>query len=509
MKPPAPEKTITRSPKATTPAPPFIHKFRTKQHHYIYDVNTNRVFQVNSLVYELADLQDLDSPEAICMQFPEISPDEAELALDELREAAEKGWLSSHRPERLAFSPGKNLKEELADARYQQLILNVTENCNLRCDYCIYSGSYRDQRTHSDRSMNFELAQKALDRFMNNARDRVYISFYGGEPLSRFTVIKKIIRYTEMTFPQKTVNWSLTTNAVLISKEIAHYLMEKKVLLTVSLDGPQAVTDRHRKDTENRGVFARVMRSLELLRQADQETYDTTVQFSIVCAPPFNFAETERFFNENELVRGHQYSFSYMNATGCTPAMKPAQEQIERLNTEESNSRRLFVEDLKNRASEPESPASFAKSLYEKDFSDFYHRPKTPLGNEMYPNGCCTPSAQRLFVSVDGKFHICEKIDNAYPIGNIETGVDHQSVERFFDTYSELSRDCLNCWACRLCSLCFFNFISGGTFSAEHRSSECDYLKKRWDRLLRDYYTLLEQDEHALDHLAKKDRSIK
>lgn len=506
MNPPDPDKTIKALPKATTPAP-FIHKFRTEQHHYIYDVNTNRVFQVSPLVYDLADRQNLDSPGAICNEFPEISHNAAEQALDELREAAGKGWLSSHRARRLAFSPGKHLKEELASARYQQLILNVTESCNLRCDYCIYSGNYNGQRTHSDRSMTFELAQKALDRFMSNARDTVYISFYGGEPLSRFRMIKEIIRYSETTYPQKTVNWSLTTNAVLISKEIARFLMEKKILLTVSLDGPQAVTDRHRKDTENRGVFTRVMRSLELLREADPETYDSTVQFSIVCAPPFDFAETERFFNENELTRKHQYSFSYMNTTGSTPAMNPSQEHIERLNTEESNSRKLFMAKLKNKSGKPETTASFAKSLYEKDFSDFYHRPKTLLGDEMYPNGCCIPSAQRLFVTVDGKFHICEKIDNSYPIGDIETGVDHQSVERFFDTYSELSQDCMNCWACRVCSLCFFNFISGGTFSAEHRTSECNYLKRRWDRLLRDYYTLLEHDEHALDHLAMKDLS--
>lgn len=490
------------TPCRTTASGPFIHKFRTEQHHYIYDINTNRVFQVNPLVYALADHPELSSPEAIFLQFPDASPDEVRHALNELRDAADNGWLSSHRPWRLAFSPGTRIEEELAKARYQQLILNVTESCNLRCDYCVYSGSYTSQRTHSDRSMHAGLARNALDQFMQHSSDSVYISFYGGEPLSRFSLIRELITYTEHTYPQKKVNWSLTTNAVLITPDIARYLMEKRFLLTISLDGPEPVTDRHRRDREQRGVFSRVMQALMLLREADRQTYETTVQFSIVCAPPFDFAETERFFNEHELTRGHHYSFSYMNTTAGNPLLQPDSEHIERLNTEEAACRRHYVERLKNSNPDPAVQHSFAASLYEKDFSVFYHRPKTPLGEEIYPNGCCVPSAQRLFVSVEGDFHICEKIDNAYPIGHVSTGVDQKAVTRFFDAYLALSRDCMDCWACRVCSLCFFNFIAGRSFSADQRARECDYLRRRWDRLLRDYYSILEHDEHALDHLA-------
>ena len=486
---------------------PFIHKFRTDKFHYIYDINSNRVFQVNRQVHELADRPDLRSPELICGHFPEFDADEASAAINELDEAAEKGWLSTHRPRTLAYRPGTTLQDMLDSSPYEQLILNVTESCNLRCSYCIYSGNYEGQRTHSDRVMTFDTAREALDRFMEQAIATVHISFYGGEPLSRFDLIEQVIEYTQRSYPDKKVHWTLTTNAVMMTERIAHYLMEQKVLLTVSLDGPQAVNDRHRKDASGHGVFTRVMRSLEMLRHADPKTYDETLQFSVVCAPPFDFEETERFFNEHELTRNHRYSFSYMNSTTENPELKPSNDNIERLNGELAVCRKHYLDGLIETGPDGEETIDFARSLYEKDFSDFYHRSKTPLGDEMYPNGCCIPGARRLFVSTDGCLHVCEKLDNVYPIGTVGTWVDREKIERMYEEYLAMSRDCTSCWACRLCSLCFFNFIARGAFSAEHRASECRYVRRRWDRVLRDYFTLLEKDEHLFDHLAELRRT--
>lgn len=39
------------------------------------------------------------------------------------------------------------------------LILQVTQNCNLRCKYCVYSGSYSN-RVHTNKRMNFEIAKR-------------------------------------------------------------------------------------------------------------------------------------------------------------------------------------------------------------------------------------------------------------------------------------------------------------------------------------------------------------
>ena len=63
-------------------------------------------------------------------------------------------------------------------------IIGITEQCNLRCTYCCYSGSYEGNRTHSNKSMSTEDIDQTLSFIRENARgDKLHIAFYGGEPL--------------------------------------------------------------------------------------------------------------------------------------------------------------------------------------------------------------------------------------------------------------------------------------------------------------------------------------
>lgn len=69
----------------------------------------------------------------------------------------------------------------------QMLTLQVTQNCNLRCSYCVYSGNYKN-RTHSNLRMSFDVAKKAIDYLFEHSinLEKVSIGFYGGEPLLEF-----------------------------------------------------------------------------------------------------------------------------------------------------------------------------------------------------------------------------------------------------------------------------------------------------------------------------------
>ena len=46
-----------------------------------------------------------------------------------------------------------------------QLVLNVTENCNMRCKYCYLSEEYEYTRNRTSRMMDFNTAKKAMDLF--------------------------------------------------------------------------------------------------------------------------------------------------------------------------------------------------------------------------------------------------------------------------------------------------------------------------------------------------------
>ncbi|MEM2138857.1 MAG: 4Fe-4S cluster-binding domain-containing protein, partial [Candidatus Woesearchaeota archaeon] len=89
------------------------------------------------------------------------------------------------------------------------LIISLTSRCNLRCDYCIYSGNYNGMRQHSELQsgdINESVFEKALDFFEQVRHENSRLTFYGGEPLIRFDLIRK----ARKRFPQTTMN--LTSN---------------------------------------------------------------------------------------------------------------------------------------------------------------------------------------------------------------------------------------------------------------------------------------------------------
>ena len=66
------------------------------------------------------------------------------------------------------------------------LILDLTNDCNLRCSYCYASGGERaDCLSVSD-------AVLAIEKFYNRFKCQIQVLFHGGEPLLCFDSIQKI-----------------------------------------------------------------------------------------------------------------------------------------------------------------------------------------------------------------------------------------------------------------------------------------------------------------------------
>src|ERR1051326_5212418 len=75
-----------------------------------------------------------------------------------------------------------------------------------------------------------------------------HITFFGGETLLNFPVLKQTIAYARRRAAEvgKTVDFSLTTNATLLKPEIIEFLAENRVGVTISIDGPKEVQDKFR-----------------------------------------------------------------------------------------------------------------------------------------------------------------------------------------------------------------------------------------------------------------------
>lgn len=479
---------------------PFIYKFKTDRFNYIYDINSNRVFQVSETTWTIIDDYDDCTIAQLSSMYPKFAKSELAESYGEI--AAARKDLNAfpvHRPSKMSYDDKLSIEEMLEAFPNEQLILNITESCNLRCKYCIYSGAYQGQRKHNAKTMSFASARKALNRFLKSSKDEVHISFYGGEPLLAFNLIKQIIEYAEPT-TTKQIHWSMTTNATLMTPEIAEYLLQKQFLLTVSLDGPREIHDRYRVYPNGKGTFTKIIKNLTYLHSLDEEYFKSNVIFSIVCAPPVRLPLINDFFAGHPLFKNNYVFISYMNWTIDNFAYTPTQKDYQILARDRHN---LLIQ-YATQAIPSDTKDKVLLALYEKDLVNFYHRSKERLGDTIRPNGCCIPSARRLFLSTDDILYGCEKIDSAYPIGTLDNWVEHNKVKKLVDDYLEISKDCLNCWACRLCIACFANFIAYGRLDAEHRLKHCEAMKIHLHKMLVFYYEMLEENIASFDHLSER-----
>ncbi len=145
------------------------------------------------------------------------------------------------------------------------LALFVTQACNLRCTYCYEEkpGGSMDEKT-AFRAVDWLLEQ-------SGSAKRIYITFFGGEPFLNFPIIKNVVRYAneKACMLEKTVGFSVTTNATLLDEEMIHFLKEHSVHILVSMDGPKEIQDAQRPYPDGRGSFdvvlPRVKKLLEII----------------------------------------------------------------------------------------------------------------------------------------------------------------------------------------------------------------------------------------------------
>lgn len=133
----------------------------------------------------------------------------------------------------------------------------VTEKCNFNCKYCFY----RDNRSKSD--LKFDDVKKTLDILFMSSKFNM-ISFFGGEPLLRYDLIKKIVKYCSQSSSRK-MKYSITTNISLLDQEKIDFFKEYNFKLLVSIDGGEETQNQSRKMANEGPTFDSIKKKLPLL----------------------------------------------------------------------------------------------------------------------------------------------------------------------------------------------------------------------------------------------------
>ncbi len=119
----------------------------------------------------------------------------------------------------------------------------LTERCNHGCQYC-HSSVVGMGRMDTD--MPIETAEKAVDMAFQTTAPWFTIEFQGGEPTANWDTLSHVVKYGQEKnkLAQKELSFALVTNFSLMTDERLDFLIENKVQICCSLDGPE---DLHNK----------------------------------------------------------------------------------------------------------------------------------------------------------------------------------------------------------------------------------------------------------------------
>lgn len=351
-----------------------------------------------------------------------------------------------------------------------QIIFETTTLCNLKCEYCCYDEGYDtfDSRRGLSGHLKFETAKRILDYLVNlfqqqaesNApKEPFAISFYGGEPLMNFKVIRQIVEYAEsLEFRNRSVFFTMTTNAMLLSKH-SDFLSLHNFKMLISLDGNKE-NDLYRKTPNGNSSFDIVMNNLMSVKNTHPEWFAT-------------FRYNAVFTNISDVRSIVDWFKSQLNTT---PNFSPLH-----IPTEEAKDRHKILSMLKpfkipedialNQGLITQNPLfNRILTLCTRLLNNSFNKESELLQNEnihdkVLPTGTCIPFSKRMFISFDGKIHPCEKVNRDAPIGYIDADgqvqIDCEKIAgRFIKKITENLHLCKKCYmqfCCTKCSFCYSN----------------------------------------------------
>jgi His-Xaa-Ser system radical SAM maturase HxsB len=125
-------------------------------------------------------------------------------------------------------------------------ILVVTLRCNEVCAYCHAS---RADMKATENDMSIATSEKVVDLIMRAPTDTLTVEFQGGEPLANWEVVQHVVEYGTVKAQEagKRVMFSLVSNLSLMDDEKLAYILEKRIQVSTSLDGPKDLHDKYRK----------------------------------------------------------------------------------------------------------------------------------------------------------------------------------------------------------------------------------------------------------------------
>jgi len=418
-----------------------FHQFERDGEHYLFNVATMTPYRLSEPVARLVDR--VSSPFSATL-LPER-------AMEELKKLGLVAGLD--RPTAPAPEPAANATEPTEPAepaggksdigRFVDAIsLFVAQQCNMACVYCYgQGGEYAEKGM-----MSAATAFKAVDWLMENSGgiETVGISFFGGEPMMNFPLIKKVVKYAKQAAEKrgKKVNFGITTNGSLLTDQRIAFLKEENIRPVISFDGPAEIQNRQRPFSNGKGSHAKVYANIQKLRKV----------FPRVSARATLHGDADPAEIRAGLEQAGFKSFGIIKAADVIldgiPADAPSQDQSgERMLAMEADMGRELVRDIKARK------VGWAAKNGKVGF--FVGRMMSGAKRHVY----CGVGRRMAAITASGDLYPCHRFagQEDMKLGNVDSYRLDGGINDYHRAVVDNLPECQRCWARYACGGgCFY-----------------------------------------------------
>jgi uncharacterized protein len=329
-----------------------------------------------------------------------------------------------------------------ADFPLNTMVLNVTNKCNLACTYCYEYGEDKIVDTRYGKQPKFmseKTAEESVEFLLAESRGQevAHLTFFGGETLLNFPVLEKTVAYARRRAAEegKRVEFSLTTNATLLTPEVIQWLADNQIGVTISIDGPKPVQDGLRVFHNGRGTYDVVLPKIkELLSVHRSRPIGARVTL------------TQKNLNVVEIFRHLTEEIGFWEV-GLAP-----------VTTQDHRDYSISPEGKDDMLRQFEQlAAEWLECALRNEHHGFTNVKDTleEIHKGVSKAYGCGAGLGLLGVATDGDVALCHRFAGSpeHTIGSVSDGVDRVKQSRFLEDHHIAAKtDCHTCWARPICS---------------------------------------------------------
>ena len=404
----------------------MIHVFNIKDLYFATDTNTGLVHAVDKIVFDLLMNEKFKDENKYSELYIEYGESSVREALSEIQYLIDNKMLYTEDIEYV-----NTIKPVI-----KAMCLNMTHDCNLRCEYCFASqGTYNGEKAF----LSFETGKKAFDYLVKNSGNRknLEVDFFGGEPLMNFDVIKKLVDYGRSLEKEynKHFRFTVTTNGVLLDEEKMDYINENMDNVVLSIDGRKETNDRMRKTINKKGSYDLIVDNYKrFISKRGSKDYFARGTYT---SNNLDFSEDVKHMRE---LGFDKISVEPVVAKDEEKyALK--KEHVDILKKEYEKLAEYYIESYKSK---------------DRRFQFFHFNIELEGGPCIYKRSIgCGAGTEYVAVTPSGDLYPCHQFvgNEEFIIGNVEEGITNRALADKFKNVSVNDKPaCRDCWAKYFCS---------------------------------------------------------